>query len=592
MSKKIKYYFVKRSITWLTIFSLLVVSTGFGLVFDFSLTSILPPKVKITLEAEPAVAQDDTATTTVEVRNAPPVFDGNPVENPISSSTSPINVGDTIAFVATATDVELNNYKLLICSSDSVVPDVSGGEGHACGATTFASSSFVAQGTQATAYYDVVDPGAEFDDWWAFVCDNHATQADCVASGNQGSGDSGSPFYVNHAPSFTAIATTDNNKDPGDTYTITANVTDSDTAGGADILHLYICSSNSWSVSSGCAGLEYCHATSTSPDIVCDTFATGTVAVDGDWDYFAFVKDWHDMAAPQNSRSSTYRVNNVSPEVTDVVLNWGLDITLAMKGMDETVVVASSSSVTDANSCMDLVDATSTIYWSSATGGNDCTADDNDCYQIGLASCLVDMSTCSGISDDTATVVCSTTLAYHAIPTDISTGNPYSGTNWLAAITARDEALSSTTVSVSGVEMETLTALDIDEDLISYGTVRGGDDTGAYNATTTVINFGNAPLDAEVDVTDMEDSPPVNTIEAENQYYATSTFTYGSGYTHFMTEADAPFQLDINNPRPTSPADVEAPIYWGIAIPAGRPSGTYTGLNTFYAALDENGVGW
>ena len=596
MAKKIKKK-IKKSIPLFLVFSLIISSTVVGLVFNFNIDILRTNNFDISA-LQPIVKADDVATTTVEVQNAPPSITTDPAEVPSSTSTSPVNLGDTLSFTVTAHDGENNDYQLIICSSDSIVADASGGDSHHCGDVTYATSSFVASDAQATAYYTVADPadnpGAEVDEWYAFVCDNHATQADCTETGSQGaapgSGDDSSPYYINHAPIFSSVSTTDDNKDPGQTYTITASTTDSDTLGGNDIIHLYVCETDSWATSTGCTGVEYCHATSSSPNVSCN-YATGTIAMDGDWDYYAFVMDWHGMAASGNSQTSTYTVNNVAPSVSNVVINGTQDIEVNLRGVAEVVASSSSVSVTDNNGCSDIQGATSTIYWSSVTGDFGCSPDDNNCYQIGSTHCSVVAGTCGDTSPDaTASYICTTTIAYHAIPTDGSGGNyPYTGTNWLAALTAYDEALYDTATSVTGVDLVTVTGLDITEDEVPYGTVKGGDNTGASNATTTVINLGNSPLDSGIDVNDMDkDDATPNLIEAENQYFSTSTFTYGSGNTFYVHEASSTLQFDIEAARPTSASAVSDQIFWGIGIPAGKPSGTYTGLNTFSAILDND----
>jgi len=133
-------------------------------------------------------------------------------------------------------------------------------------------------------------------------------------------------------------------------------------------------------------------------------------------------------------------------------------------------------------------------------------------------------------------------------------------------------------------------ALNITEATIPYGSIKSNQNSGSVNATTTVINYGNTPLDSTVNGTDMT-GPGI--IEVNNQEYATTTFTYsgvGSGATDLGSST--PARVDINIVRPTSISDFTAPIYWGIGIPAGKTSGNYSGTNTFYAAIDNSGAGW
>ncbi|MEA1963064.1 MAG: hypothetical protein U9M94_02370 [Patescibacteria group bacterium] len=597
MPKRIKRQ-IKKSMPFFIIISLIISSTAMGLFFniDYNIYNFFnnseSPVVSL-----PEAQATDTASTTVEVQNAPPSMSGHPIEVPASTSTSPINIGDTLTITVEASDGESNSYYLIICSSNSIEVDQASGTNHHCSDITFGSSTLTASGVVATTTFAVDDPsddpGAETDEWYAFVCDNHATQADCSShsqGASPGSGDNSSPFYINHAPSLASVSTTDDNKDPGGgDFTITAVTTDSDVMGGLDELTLYICGSIGWDVSTGCTGSELCHSTSTTPNVSC-TFATGTPAIDADYEYYAYVKDQHDFAAADNYATSTYTVNNVAPEVGSVVINGGVDIVLNMKNMDEYLATTSSTAISDNNGCEDIVSATSTIYWSSATAEHGCTQDDDDCYPIASTYCTILSGSCEGSSDVDLTYTCSTTLAYHAIPTDESSGNTSSSTNWLAGITVfDDDGAYGTATSVSGVDVATLTALDVTEDAIPYLTIKSGENSGDYNATTTIANYGNSPLDAGVDVDDMDkDEGPANDIKAENQQFATSTFAYGSG-TWSVEQASSTLQVDTDTVKPATGAlDISDEVYWGIYIPVGKPSGAYTGMNTFTAILDSD----
>jgi hypothetical protein len=533
----------------------------------------------------------DTATTQVTVRNAPPVFSVDAREVPASTSTSPINNGSTIDFEADATDPENNDYYLIVCESAGVIASTTGGPPECTGNELCVSTSTLITNTASCTA--TVNDAAETQDWFAYVCDTHATEGECSVDYSQGAAPgnyaSSSPFYINHAPSFTAVATTDDDKDPGEDYTVTATVTDGDVVVDQDELTLYICGSNSWTVGGGCDGQEFCQATSTSPDISC-TWATTTPAVDNAYSYWAFVKDEHDFAATGNSQTDTYTVNNVAPQVSSVRLNGSVDITLNIKNASE-VVATSSAIITDNNTCNDITDATSSIYYSAVTNEHNCTPDDDDCYQIGLTSCEVVAGSCVGTSTQ-ASVICSTTLAFHTDPTDGSGGNfPYTG-NWLAGIKGIDDdnAFGVGTTSPSyGVEVITSLALTVQEAGIDYLSVTGGTNTGLVNATTTIENYGNAPLDTQFSGTDMIQAG-VTYIIAPEQRFGTTSATYLSlAYPLPATTTGALLgEVSIVKPDDDVSLTVTDEVYWGINIPSGKPSGIYNGLNTFQAVLDNN----
>jgi len=576
MSKVIKKQ-IKRSMPWLMIVSL-VFSTAFGFA-TFNLNLDFQKKAKEIINWTNEV-KADTAVTTVTVQNAYPTFSGNAAENPTSSSTSPVNTGASIGFTATANDPENNQYYLIVCSNNNQATAGVGGGAPSCGAgaTQFCVSGATNSGSQASCTYsNVSSPAAETQNWYAFVCDNHTTQADCVPSSNQGSGDSGSPIYVNHAPTITSATTTVNFLEPGGTFTLQGNATDTDVQGGQDVITLDICSTNAWSTSTGCTVTTLCTGTSTS-NPTCN-YNRPVPAAHGATTYYAFIKDNHGLPGSGNSQSATYTINDVSPTISNVVLNSGNSINPLLKGVPEFVASTTSLSVQDNNGCQDIVGATSTIYMSNVAAGANCSADDNNCYPITSGSCAI--SDCSG-SDAIATIVCSTTIAYHADPTDNSTNNSREIYYWLGSIRVYDENFSTSSVSQTSLtEFNTVPGIDITEASIAYGTIRSSFNSGWNNATTTVVNIGNSPLNADVSGTDMVYL--ANTIGANNQEYSLANFNWSTGTDLSST---TPATVNTDCVKPTSQSDITDQIFWGIGIPGGRQSGVYSGTNTFLAALD------
>jgi|GEM_PF-1732106 len=592
MSKIIKRK-IKRSLPAVMIF-VLVSSLAAGIVFNFnvSLTQLpkeLGSKIKLGLNLPFVEAAKNNATTTVTVRNAPPYFTASPAENPASTSTSPVNEGGSIGFTATMNDDDPAGESgyLIVCSTGAANP-VNGGA-PTCAATTFCVSAGTAYGVQANCTYNNVTSAAETQPWFAFVCDNNATQADCSLY-QQGSGNSGSPLYVNHKPVLNAVSTTVDNKNPSQSVTITATSTDTDNASGWNTIVLNICSTASWSTSTGCAATTLCSATTTlsngNPTAMSCNYSIPTPTMHGAVTYYTYIKDNYNLGATANGMTGTYNVNNVAPSVGSVTVNGGLDINVSMRGSASSTA-SSSATLTDNNGCTDLTTgvggATSTIYMSNAPGGANCTADNNQCYQVAPANCVI--SNCVGA---VASVVCTVPLAYYTDSTDPATGSPRSAYNWLAKITAYDNgspSLASSTISGTGVEVISLNALDVLENAIPYGTVKSGQNTGTTNATTTIDNIGNTPLNTNVIGTDMN-GPAV--IGANNQKFnPLANFDYNSAGT---TLASTTLQSAAINVNKVTGTDLTSPIYWGIAVPGGRPSGTYSGLNTIQAMVYGGGT--
>jgi len=539
------------------------------------------------------IQTDDTATTTVTVRNAAPSMVGDAKEAPASYSSNPVNVGGTLFFEANAHDPEGDEYYLLVCDQDGATA-VEGGA-PSCDNTQFCvSTSTASDATSTCVYSNVANPplSAETQAWVAYVCDGNGLDAACESTSNSGSGNSGSPFHVNHAPVFSAVSTTLNSQVPGDFVTIEASVIDNDVDGSADELIIYVCDSNSWATSTGCAGAEYCTGTSTTDDVSC-SYTIPVPTPDQSYVYYAFVMDWHDMPASGNSQTSNFIVANAAPTVSSVDLNEGNDIILNIKDASNVLVGATSTAVVDSNGCLDLDYATSTIYLSSVTGEYDCDADDNDCYPIGQASCAI--SGCSGAGDANAIVTCTTTLAYYAIPTDDASAgqnNPYALDNWVASIRVFDDnSLSGVGTSSSGVaspDVVVSTAIEVSEPEIVYGSLIAGTNTGATNGTTTIVNAGNAPLDTDVEGVDMDRDGGGGTIDEHYQEFDLSSFVYGAGT--YTLSSTTPEQVNTIIPRPTGTNSTDD-IYWGIGVPV-IISGDYAGLNTFSARLDDEAGEW
>lgn len=272
-----------------------------------------------------------------------------------------------------------------------------------------------------------------------------------------------------------------------------------------------------------------------------------------------------------DTASTSVTVGNATPSVSLVTLNDSSAITLVE---NSTRTVYATSTVSDGNGCSTIAGVTTDFYRSGVTAASCDTpgeASNNSCYP--RVSCTVVAGTCSGGSDTTADYVCSTALQYYADPTDSGT---YAAQTWTATTYVTD--LSATSSADGSAELNTLAALDVTSS-ISYGTLAANSNTGTANSTTTITNTGNVNIDPELSGTDMASGG--DTITVDNQEYGASNFTYGSG-TDLST---TPTSLDITLPQRTSGA-VTDDVLWGIGVPAGTPSGSYTGTNTFSAVAN------
>jgi len=273
-----------------------------------------------------------------------------------------------------------------------------------------------------------------------------------------------------------------------------------------------------------------------------------------------------------------YTVNDVAPTVTSVTLDDGTPIALNLKG-STTNVAAVSTDVTDNNGYLDITGATAVIYRTTKTA--DCSADDNNCYQVATGDCVQ-----SAGDGATCTYTCTAAFKYYADPTDVSSG--YAADTWSAIITASDESGSGFKVGDTPVELGTNTALSVTEASIAYSTVVAGADTGITNETTTVVNEGNSPIDTNLYGIDMVKDPENGTIPVEQQHYKLLAFTYGTppvGGTALLVSTGV--DVDTETTKPTS-TDISDEIFWGIGILEGTATGDYAGTNTFTAVLSSD----
>jgi hypothetical protein len=520
--------------------------------------------------------------TVAGITNYAPSFSVYPIDNG-SASTSPTDYGSTVTFDAQAGDVEGDDYYLAICKTNSISagndgPPTCGGAGEWC------ISDATASGTDATCDYTTAE-AAESNTWYAYVCDKKVGfgTAKCSAySQGQSTITNNSPFAINHQPVFTSVVTSNDNQDPGSTFRISASVTESDTFGGTDSVRFWVCDTNSANYD-GCGGTAICSVSATtSPNPYC-TFTDTAPTAPGDYDYYAFVFDSHELGASANSRVNTYTINNTVPTLGTLVLNNNQKITLNMRGAGDTDVSTVNANIYDPNGCSSLVSATAVIYMTNNDSG--CTQDNNDCYQIGVGGC--GLSGCSGGVDMTATFTCTTSMKYYASPTDDSDNNPNETYQWLSYMQIYDGLtyISTTSDILAEVEVETSLALVVNESLIDFGdSFSVGDDTGTDNSTTTIVNSGNSPIDTNLSGTNMTGNPS-GTITVDNIRWNLVNFDYSTEGTSLTAGGQI---VDISTPKATTTNDVIDELYWGIGIPYGTDRSTFNGTNNFDVILDND----
>ncbi len=559
------------------------------------------------------VEADGAATTTLTVLNTPPAWVASSTEKYESSVTSPTNSGDKVYWVAVADDPNGAAYYLLICDTSATPTPRSGLAPYCTSGVQWGVSTSTLSNTQATVSTTTteVSPFAYSNNWFAFICDDDAVSPRCNAAYTQGTNaTNSSPFIVNSRPRFDSISN-DSPKDPSQLVTFTSSSTDPN----GDNLTLIICSTSAYSTTTNTCGVQTL-ATTTIPVPSHPTagYTLPIIIRDDVYNGYSFIIDQfgHEATGAGQGATSAFTVNNVPPTVTSIMINGGSDLAIAVPA-GQTTGFTMTFTTADANSCRTSADAleitnyTASLY-RSGYGSTSCDGttpgqyDPNKCYSHVVATstwnlvCTASSTSCAlGGGDSTMDWSCTFPLWFVTESTD--PGSFYAAEDWRAAIRGVDDdnATGTLAISAGGVEVTSLTALDLLSAEIPYGQLEPGQNSGTLNASTTILTVGNTGIDQNLSGESMCTnfsiltkckSSATSTIAESYQQFATSSLAYGSGQT---LSSSTVTQLELNVPKSTSTTTPNSGVtYWGIAVPGTITlAGAYTGLNTIAAITGE-----
>ncbi len=279
-------------------------------------------------------------------------------------------------------------------------------------------------------------------------------------------------------------------------------------------------------------------------------------------------RPWVTVAAEIRAASTA-----TAPTVTNVVLNNGSAITLTA---NTTTAVSVNATITDTDGCSDVTGGTTTVMiYRSGIGSSTCmtTTNDANCYR---ASAFTASSTCSSNLTNTTTTF---NVYYFANATDASSS--YEAQNWKATVVFKDSTNVTGTGDATGQELNTLVAINVTTSTINYGTLSASSTTGGTNQIATTTNAGNASTTLKLSAIRTLVSGS-NAIPTSSQRYATSSFTFPGLAVQLTDVATAVSGFFLT--APTSTTNVAQATYWGLEVPPGMPTGTYTGTNLFTAA--------
>jgi len=560
------------------------------------------------------VMAQSTATTTVTILNTPPIWTTNPFENPISSTSSPTNVGSAVTWQAVGTDPNSDNYYLLLCKNSST-PTAANGSAPSCNGgvgNQWTVSASTVSGATSTASYVAQAADPQIDPWFAWICDGNLGGAQCNAAYQQGTGSSGSPFVVNHRPNFSSFS---NNSPaiPGATVTWSTNASDTDNFTGAtDTVQLFVCKATDFTGTSCGAGGTYC----SSAAVVSSPSCSSTIPIptqDQGYSSYGYIIDQHQFPASGGSEgaNATETVSAVAPTIASSSINLlnvgGVAAPLALTNPGgQTTGFQVTFTASDNNSCLSPVGgqevtAASIDVFRTGIGLGSCSSsgnyNPNNCYPGAVASttwndvCVQNGGSCAGSSSITSQWTCTFPLWYVTDPTDgTATGTQYYNQGWAAAVQATNY-IGITSTIVQGASTNTVMsflASQLNTPAISFGALPPGSTTPTLAATTTLSELGNLGLNETLYGVSMCPTYPgcpvstTSTIPVGSIAYASSAVAYASGASLTVNPGTL-FALQI--PKSTSTATSSlGTTFWGLSVPATiQLSGAYTGQNTFIA---------
>ena len=512
-----------------------------------------------------------------------------------SSSAAPTDEGDSVTFTAKSNNGA--NYWSLVCKNGNAPtvgspPECNGGAGN-----RWARSAETATNVEASATFDTTSHATESNVWYAFVCDTGS-----CSSSSQGTGNNGSPFIVNHAPTFGTVTVTDDSDgtiEPDDTLKFKlpqAQIDDTDVVGGQDWVSMTICTDATTSFNYGThacvGGTSVCTSTvdPTTTDAAC-TSGISLVPIPtahGSYNFKVYVYDPHDMPSSSGTNQQSYSVTDVAPALTSYSTADTLSISAG--GSD---TMSYSVSLYDNNGDNDVT-GLEMVFFEDTSVNNDCSADDNDCIIENIAGNCSFTGQGDGLDKDLG-ADCDFTVWFnasasgnwevHAKPTDgigQETGFADSNDNNVIA-------------SLSGIDV-------IDglggENAIAYKTVTvGGTSILGDLAETSMGNVGNQVIDVYIEGDAMCTDYPTcsgGTISYVQQKWHSAT----ANFDWDIAEADpGPWVLedtasgtdettgcanrDIAVRNDHTSTSTNESVYWKIRIPAAQSAGSYTGQNTF-----------
>jgi cysteine-rich repeat protein len=532
--------------------------------------------------------------TTLGISNQPPVFTTNPSDGG-SSGTTPTNAGSNVTFTAIASDPNGDPYYVAVCKAPGITPHAGAAPTCDGGSWGSVSASTTSGNTIAPITYATSAGDAESNVWYAYACDGNGAGGSgdpdhqCSAYA-QGTGDTGSPFKVNHRPAIGTVWAgssygSNSSVDPGGTLYMRAVATDPDTDTAPDTISMYVCSLATTAFDPATAtctgGAVLCSATGVASGDNADCSIPSLVAIPtahGSYPFKVFLRDSHNFGDGGTGGSYSYSVTDMPPTVGTYSVN---DISPTAGGSFATsfsVLVSDDNGWDDIDTVDGLIYDTASGSGGTTLSGGACVPNERNCYL--RATCTKTQS-----SSTQVTATCDGIVTWFNI-------DPTSPGVWKAHANAID---SSHTVvgadSATDISVGSLSAVAVAETSIAYGGVPVGG-TSLTSLPTTLANVGNIPIDIGIHGTDMSDGGGHSIVAPQQRWSTTSGFDYGTGDHALLTSETVPGSAgqgcanESLAVRPAHGYSSDTQLFWKLRIPALQPTGAYSGSNTFTSIVD------
>lgn len=272
----------------------------------------------------------------------------------------------------------------------------------------------------------------------------------------------------------------------------------------------------------------------------------------------------------QSNLNSSVTVGNAAPSVSSVQINHSTQIIL---NPNSTTNVDVNATIADNNGCSDITGGTTTILiYRDAITSSTCFGAQNqlNCYKL---SAFTSTSSCSGGTNINTT----TTFAVQFFAQATDASSSFNGKGWQATVYATDAFGATSTADSGTTTLRSLTAINISQASISYGTLSASSTSAGVNQSSTLKNAGNTSSTLNLSGTSFVSGS--NHFATTSQHYATATFTFGTGDTALTDSAAAVSGFTLIGPTTTT--NVTGTIFWGVTVPGGTPTGTFTATTTF-----------